>query len=103
MNDDVVVVAKRLLLGKGIIEATKFSDSSNLKLWMKKVSRKDKKQLMKLAKYLVLDRHVKCRFSSIDLPGDEYDFSVLEIIHLCNAEADASLLRFNELKEVVGL
>jgi hypothetical protein len=101
---DITMVAKRMLLGKGIVEKTRIPKSVVVKIWLKKISfRNNKKYLKNLCKYIVGSNQVKFRFSKINFSKKEYNFYVMEIIHMTCDAADFTEKRFNELTEVIGI
>ena len=58
-------------------------------MWIKTGKpKKDKKQLLSLAKYLTQKKAIKYNFYIIDLPGEIYDYSILEIVHNFTSDAE---------------
>ena len=102
-NDAIARQAKDLLLGKELFQVTKLPNSRVLKIWKRLDNRrKDRKELMSLAKYLTstCDRdYVSYKFSVVDAPGENHDFSILEIRHKYNDDLNATISRWNEFKE----
>lgn len=102
---DDVQLAKDLLLGKKSVQLRRIATSLAVKLFMKTTGkgRKDQKYLMNLGKYLSSNlsaRDKTFRLHTLDAPGKNHDFLVLEII--CTAECDANSIvnRFEEYEEV---